>query len=345
MQTKENSFIKELISSIKDFEKYPEMAAKPFSVVFKYLVKLIIIFTIIVTAISVYDLSKDINEGIEYFKNEIPNLSFKDNKLKLETQDIIRIENSGIFSLIIINTNEINLEQKESYIDTVKNNYSSIVFLSEEALINTDAGVFEYSYEDLAKTYKIGDMTKQDILNYFSGTNLVMLYTGIFIISFIYLFIAYLSSTMIDALLLGTIGYITALILKLRLKFVAMIKIAIRALTLPILLNLIYIISQTLFGFEIKYFQVMYVTVTYIYIIATILMVKSDLIKRGQELAKIVEEEQRIREELKKQEEEEKERQGEKRKQEPKKKEKKDKEKEDRKEDEGLGAEPQSGNA
>ena len=274
MQTKENSFIKELISSIRDFEKYPEMAAKPFSTVFKYIVKLLLIFTIIVTAISVYDLSKDINEGIEYFKNEIPNLSFKDNKLKLETSDIIRIENSGLFSLIIINTNEINVEQKENYIDTVKNNYSSIVLLSEEVLINTDNGVFECSYEEVAKTYKIGDMTKQDILNYFTGTNLVMLYIGIFIMSFIYLFIAYLTSTLIDALLLGTIGYITALILKLRLKYVAMIKIAIRALTLSIILNLIYILSQALIGFEIKYFEVMYVAVAYIYIIATILMIK-----------------------------------------------------------------------
>lgn len=347
MQTKENSFIKELISSIRDFEKYPEMAAKPFSTVFKYIVKLLLIFTIIVTAISVYDLSKDINEGIEYFKNEIPNLSFKDNKLKLETSDIIRIENSGLFSLIIINTNEINVEQKENYIDTVKNNYSSIVLLSEEVLINTDNGVFECSYEEVAKTYKIGDMTKQDILNYFTGTNLVVLYIGIFIMSFIYLFIAYLTSTLIDALLLGTIGYITALILKLRLKYVAMIKIAIRALTLSIILNLIYILSQALIGFEIKYFEVMYVAVAYIYIIATILMIKSDLIKRGQELVKIVEEEQRVREELKRKEEEEKEKQEQKKK-EKNNKDREDKEKKNKKDSdkkEGLGVKPQGENA
>ena len=162
--------------------------------------------------------------------------------------------------------------------------------------------------------------------------------------SFIYLFIAYLSSTILDALILGTIGYITALILKLRLKFVAMIKIAIRALTLPIILNLIYIVTQTLFGFEIKYFEVMYITVTYIYIIAAILMIKSDLIKRGQELAQIVEEEQKIKEELKKKEEEEKQKQEEEqRKKEQKKKEKKDKDKkQNNDEEDNLGAEPQS---
>ena len=344
MQTKENSLIKEIISSIKDFEKYPEMAAKPFSTVFKYLAKLIAIFTIVVTIVSVYDLSKDINEGITYFRNEIPDLSFKDNKLKLETQDVIKIENSKILNLIIIDTNDITEEQKESYIKTVKNNYTSIVLLNEEAIINTGNGTFEYSYEKLAEMYKIGDMTKQDMLNYFEGSNLVMLYIGIFIMSFIYLFIAYLSSTILDALILGTIGYITALILKLRLKFVAMIKIAIRALTLPIILNLIYIVTQTLFGFEIKYFEVMYITVTYIYIIAAILMIKSDLIKRGQELAQIVEEEQKIKEELKKKEEEEKQKQEEEqRKKEQKKKEKKDKDKkQNNDEEDNLGAEPQS---
>lgn len=344
MQTKENSLIKEIISSIKDFEKYPEMAAKPFSTVFKYVAKLIAIFTIVVTIVSVYDLSKDINEGITYFRNEIPDLSFKDNKLKLETQDVIKIENSKILNLIIIDTNDITEEQKESYIKTVKNNYTSIVLLNEEAIINTGNGTFEYSYEKLAEMYKIGDMTKQDMLNYFEGSNLVMLYIGIFIMSFIYLFIAYLSSTILDALILGTIGYITALILKLRLKFVAMIKIAIRALTLPIILNLIYIVTQTLFGFEIKYFEVMYITVTYIYIIAAILMIKSDLIKRGQELAQIVEEEQKIKEELKKKEKEEKQKQEEEqRKKEQKKKEKKDKDKkQNNDEEDNLGAEPQS---
>lgn len=336
MQTKENSFINKFISSIKDFEKYPEMASKPFNIVISYLIKLMLIFTLIVTSISIYDVSKNINKGIQYFKNEIPNIEFVNNELNVDSQETIVIRPESIFDLIVLDTNDITQEQIQDYIKEAKSHNTSAILLRDKIIINTGEQTIQYEYKNIASMYNIGDITKEDMLNNFLGKNLVMLYIGIFIISFIWLFIAYVISVLFDSIIFGIIGYITALVLRLRMKFIAMIKIAIYALTLPIILNLIYIIIQALFNFEIKYFDVMYITVTYIYVITAILMVKSDLIKRGQQLTKIIEEEKRIKQELQRQKEE----QEDKEKEEKRKDKEKEKDKESEEQD-NLGTQPQ----
>ena len=337
MQTKENSFIKKIISSIKDFEKYPEMAVKPFSMVISYLIKLMLIFTFVVTIISVYNVSININNGIEYFKNEIPNIEFVNNKLKVDSEEKIVVTPNTILDLIIIDTNELSEEQIQSYKEEANKYDTSAIMLKDKVIINTGSGTIQYEYEKIANMYNLGNMTKQEMLNYFTGTNLSMLYVGIFIISFIWLFIAYLISVFFDSLIFGIIGYVTALILRLQIKFVAMIKLAIHALTLPVILNLIYIIVQALFNFEIKYFDVMYIGVAYIYIITAILMIKSDLIRRGQELTKIIEEEKKVKAELERQEEEQRKRED--------KEKRKEKEREKEEENKEVGAEPQGENA
>lgn len=342
MQTKEDSFIKKIISSIKDFEKYPEMAIKPFSKVLSYLIKLMLIFTFVVTVISVYKVSININNGLQYFKNEIPNIEFVNNKLRVDSKEKIVINPNTILDLIIIDTNELTEEQIQSYKEEANRYSASAIILKDKVIINTGAGIIQYEYEKIANIYNLGNMTKQEIINYFTGTNLSMLYVGIFIISFIWLFIAYLISVLLDSLIFGIIGYVTALILRLQIKFVAMIKLAIHALTLPIILNLLYIIVQALFNFEIKYFDVMYIGVAYIYIVTAILMIKSDLIKRGQELTKIIEEEKRVKAELERQKQEEKQKEEQRKREDKEKEDKKSEEKEENKE---VGTEPQGENA
>ena len=140
-----------------------------------------------------------------------------------------------------------------------------------------------------------------------------------------------------DAILLAILGYMTAILLRLRLKFSAMCHMAVHSLTLPILLNLGYMILQTFTGFQIKYFEAMYVGVAYIYIIAAILMIKSDVMKKQQELAKIIEEQEKVKEEMERQKEEEERRKEEQRKEEKKKQE----EEEEKKKTKGKKEKPE----
>ena len=83
----------------------------------------------------------------------------------------------------------------------------------------------------------------------------------------------------------------------------------------------------------------MYMGIAYIYIITAILMLKADLIKRQDELSKIIEEQENVKRELERKEEEKRQEEEEQRRQEQRKKEKKEKE-----DDEEEG-EPQGENA
>ena len=95
---------------------------------------------------------------------------------------------------------------------------------------------------------------------------------------------------------------------------------SIYALTLPILLNALYIGVNIFTQFNIEYFQVMYLAVAAIYLIAAIFILKDNFIKKQQELLKIIEVQAKIKQEKDEQEE---------KKEEPKEDNKKDEKKED----------------
>lgn len=120
----------------------------------------------------------------------------------------------------------------------------------------------------------------------------------------IWIFMLYLSSTIVDALILGVLGIIVAFMSRMKIKFRALFRMGIHALTLPIILNIIYMIVNSLTGFKIEAFSWMYVTISYIYMIVAILMIRTDIINRQIELIKIQQEQERIREQLEKQKEE-----------------------------------------
>ena len=71
------------------------------------------------------------------------------------------------------------------------------------------------------------------------------------------------------------------------------------ALTLSIILYLLYIIVNVFTTFNIKYFEIAYNAIAYIYMITAILTIKSDLIKQQIELQMIQNEQKKVREERK----------------------------------------------
>ena len=344
---KEISFLKKLIMSIKDFEKYPELASKSWAKVLSYLVKLLAIFVIVASFASVYKLSKQVQSGLKYVRDELPDFTFSNNELVIEQEEAIVYENKDkLLDTIIIDTKEVNDEALSLYKEKLQKASNGVILLKDKTLVKTGVtnGIVEYAYSSISETYQINEFNKQQVLEYFSGTSLVLMYIGIFIMMLIYMFVLYFMSIWLDIVLLGALGFFTALILRLHLRFSAMCKIAIHSLTLPILLNALVVLIETFTNFRVEYFQIMYIGIAYIYIITAILMIKSDIMKNQKELAKIIEEQEKVRQELEKQKEEEskkEEQKREKEKEEQRKKEKKEQEDEDK----NVGDEPQGENA
>ena len=90
-----------------------------------------------------------------------------------------------------------------------------------------------------------------------ANTNEITIYIAMYIVTYIEMFIVNVVSVGIDIVLLGAFGYFTAIILRMHLKFSAMCKIALHSLTLPIILNAIYLILEAFTSFRIEYFEVM----------------------------------------------------------------------------------------
>jgi len=342
----EVSFFRKLVMSIKDFEKYPQLASNGWLKVASYLVKLITIFTIIVSFCVVYDLSNKLQSGLDCIEHDFPEFSFDNDELKMGQDEPIVYENmDNLFNMVVVDTKEMNDEILDGYKQKLQKTNNGIVLLKDKTLVKTQLtnGMIEYSYSTIADKYQIEQFNKAQVLEYFSGTNLIFIYIGIFIMIAIYMFVLYFTSIWLDIVLLGALGYFTALIMRIHLRFSAMCKVAVHSLTLPVLLNAIVVLIETFTSFRIKYFEVMYIGIAYIYIITAILMIKDDIIKNQKELTKIIEEQAKIKLEMEKKRAEEEAEKEEQRRQ----KEKKEQQKKEKKEQENkdVGDEPQGENA
>ena len=245
---------------------------------------------------------------------------------------LVQNEDTGIN--VMVNTNIAEDEQINEAINEISNQRIGILILKDKIVINNEQMTkpYVYLYSDLVEQYNINKIDKQEVLDLLSPNTIKPILFTIFGTLLIYFFvIAYLPSTLIDIIILSVFGYIVSLIARIRLKYSAIYNIATYSLTLPILLNIIYFVVNQLTGFTIRYFEVMYNTVASIYIIAVILMIRSDIIKSQIELTKIIEEQDKVRLELQKREEEQKkqeEKENEKRKEEKKRKKEKKNQKE-----------------
>lgn len=246
------------------------------------------------------------------------------------------INNEEVLQIIIINTNAENDIENE-YKNKINKYENGIVLLGDKVIYKNSmlSQNIEYSYENILNSYNVREFEKQDVEDFINSINTIGLYSGFVLFVTMYMFIIYFISTLIDAFMLAILGFILARIIGIKIKFKATFNMGIYALTLPIILNLIYLVINTFTGFTVRYFQWMYTTISYIYVIVAILIIKTDLINRQIELMKIVEEQERVKKELeerertekeKKEREEHKENKDDDEKQKQKKKDKKDKE-------------------
>ena len=343
-KNKKEGFFKKVWNSITKIEKYPEMAAQGLGKAFTYICKVVAILAIILCLGMIYQAYQILQEGVSYIQNEFPEFSYKDGVLTVnsETPITISAEDSYVGETIIDTITEDN-EVINKYIKQVEDYGDGIIVLKDRVIVKNGAitGTIEYEYKQMLEQMGINEFQKQDVINYINSPQILNIYVSIFITIFVYSFAMYLLTTLSNAVFLAVFGYLTTWIAKIRMRFVAVFNMAIYSLTLSIILNMIYIAINIFIPFNMEYFQVMYVTVAAIYLIAAIFLLKSEYIKRQVELMKIAEAQEIVRKEL---EEKEQEEENKKREEEKKKRKEKDKKKK-KKEQDKQGQEPEGSNA
>ena len=344
--TKRDGFFKTVLKSIKDFDKYEQFALETMGRTCLYLLQMVAIITIVVVAILIYQFSNTMQSAVIYFNDNIQEMSYADGILTVNSNQKLEINtNSTIAQKIIVDTSELTTEQIEQYRTDLNDLNSGIILLKDKILIKNEmlTAITETTYTDILSQYNLTNLDKQSVLDYIYA-NQSQVYISVAIVEFIYMFSMYLTSILMDTLILAILGLIVARIAGMKIKFSACFSIGVHALTLPIILNILYIILNAFTGYTIKYFQIMYTAISYIYMVATILIIKSDYIKRQMELDKLKSEQEKIRAELDNQKEEDK-KEEERRKEEKKEqKEKESGEDADKQSDSETGEKPEGSN-
>jgi len=253
----------------------------------------------------------------KYVQDNIPEFTYEQGNLYVQSEETINIENiqySGIDKIVINTLLETNEEKEQIEKDNLING-TTIFFFKDEIILKTQSENNQslrqsYLYSDFIANYTredVQEFNKTEFVQYLTSGNMTAFYTSYGLSMFIYLLIINAIVVSLNALEIGLLGYITATIARIRMRFVAIYNMAIYSLTLPMILNALYIIINYFTNFTITYFQVAYITIAYIYLAAAIFILKDDVIKKMQEVEKIKQEQQKVREEIKEKEKEKKE--------------------------------------
>lgn len=349
-KTKNGSFQK-IANSIIKIEKYPDMASEGLGRAFIYITKVVSILAIIVCMGMMYQTYQMFREGIGYLQNEFPEFSYQEGILEVNSeQTIIISEEHSYVGRTIIDTKTEDEKIINQYMNEIEKVGNGMIVLKNKVILKngTVAGTISYNYKELLEPIGIKQFTKQNVIDYINSPQIITVYVSAFLTIFAYSFMLYLLTTLSNAIFLSLFGYLATWFARIKIRYLAVFNMAIYALTLSIFLNMLYIAVNIFVDFKIEYFQVMYITVAAIYLVAAIFLLKTEFIKTQAELIKIAEEQEIIRKEMQEKEEQEK-----KEKEENEKKGKEDEKKQEENEKEekksqkkvGDNEEPQSSNA
>ncbi len=338
-------FFKKVWYSIIKTEKYPDMAAEGVKKAVEYLIKIVAIVALIMSVRYMCKTYTIVKQGVNYLKNEAPEFSYKEGLLNVESENLIDIseEDNPILGKTIIDTKTDSEQEVNKYTNEINQNGKGVVILKDKLIIKNSnvSGTITYSYNEIFEQMKITEFSKQSVIDYINSGRIINLYISIFLTVFIMSFLIYLLTAISNTIIVSCFGYLATLFARIKMRYVAIFNMSIYALTLSSILNILYIAVNIFTEFNMKYFNVMYMSVAVIYLATAILILKSDLIKKQMDLIKLAEAEAIIKKEQEDKEQEEK---DEKEKEERRKKDKEEEQKE--KEENNVGNnEPEGSNA
>ncbi len=300
-ENKRMNFFKEFLKSIKDLDKYEDFALELPKKTFKYFIKLIVLFSIIVSIFYTIKIGSVMRNAYNNLKEKIPDFSYEDGIITTQEEPILIEDYKDSFGEIIIDTS---IEENETNKYQANGSSIQIIFLKDKCIIKNNSLQQVYRYLDLAESYNIEKFTKQSVIEHVEQINTIYLYFSICVTIFICIAITYFISILLDTLILSLLAYLVARISRIKFNFGTSFNVAVHSITLSVVLRLIYIIVNLMTGFTVKYFELMYSTISYIYVIVGILMIKTDFINRQMELIKLAQEQKKVKEELEKAKEE-----------------------------------------
>ena len=280
METAKIGFWRRIKKAILNFDEYEKFITENISKAFGYFFKLITIFSLVITIALVYKMNTETEKVVNTVEKEFPDFSIINNELQMETEENFEhyFEDLGFNVIIGKNINE-------------TNDYKNCLLLLKNKIVLKYDG---YSQEITYENAEMNNFSKQSIIDKYESKDKKVLYSTVSMIMFFSSFGVYTIVFLIDIITLTIMGLIINIIIRTTFKFKQIFKISVYAMTLPIILYLAYIVANMIWGTTIKYFEIGYNAISYIYLITVLLMMKSDIIKNTQELQKVLDEQKKI---------------------------------------------------
>lgn len=166
MKTKKTRFFIRLKNAVINFDEYKNFSEEKTLVAIKYVLKLVLIFTFILTIALTYKVVQEANNIITDFKNESPEFSFQDGLLTIEGDNTktVKGDDSGYFGFIIDS-------KKESLRDVDESgDYQRVIgFLKDKIVVRDVEGVeASLTYSELSQNYDLNNINKDTVLQFLS---------------------------------------------------------------------------------------------------------------------------------------------------------------------------------
>lgn len=307
-KTKKQGFFKSIKNSIFNFDSYQDFALEEMKRGIFYFLKLAILFSVIIAIVfSVLQVVVTIPNAKNFIASDIPDFSYSNGILDVKSDETVTIDNIADQVLIIADTKDLDETKINEYKDKINLYDIGVLVLKDKVYLKNSyagTGLQEIPMSDIGSIYGKNEFTKQDIVNDINSINMISLCISLAFTVFLGFFITYLIMSILDIIILALLCNIVAMLLRVRMKVSALVNISVHAMTLPIILLLIYAIVLMTTGFEIKYFNIMYRGIAYIYVITAVFLIRQNLIKQQMELTTIVQKQKELKQQLEEKEKE-----------------------------------------
>ncbi len=278
-------FFQRIYISIFKVEKYGEFLEEKPSTAIKYILLLVVLMTAIITFVKAIDLKILTQHANDFIVNEMKDFTFEDGILDFSEIQEKEDQDTGIYFLA--DTNAISQEKESEYIQKAFNQKYGILLFKEKMVFTIQGVSQEFPYNEYATNFD--KVTKADLIEELDNTSMIQLIAVLSVTIYISLYLSIAISLVFNIILMAIFANIIVGFMAIPIKKGSALNISIYSFTLSNICNLIYNMVYNYTGFEIKYFNTMYMVVAYIYMIAALLIIKSDIIKKDIEVSKVVE--------------------------------------------------------
>lgn len=308
-KTKKQGFFKNVKNSIFNFDSYQEFAMQDMKKGIFYFLKLSILFSVVISIVfAALQVTVTVPTVKKFIESDIPDFKYSNGTLEIKSEKAVKIDKIADDVLIIADTKELDDIKISEYKDKIKLYEIGVLILKDKIYLKnayTLSEIQEMKLSDLENIYGKSEFAKQDILNDINSINMVSLCISLAITVFLGFFLIFLFMSILDIIILALLSNIIAMFSRVKMKASALVNISVHAMTLPIVLLLIYAIVLLTTGFEIKYFNIMYRGISYIYVFTAIFLIRQNLIKQQIELTTIIQKQKELKEEIEEKNEEE----------------------------------------